>query len=382
MAPARTKKVKASPSDTVPSRSRAMAIKSPARTPIASPSKRGPTATGITAGQKQALIDNLQLEVTERARKLRAQYALQAQSLRTRIEMRINRIPSGLRKMKMGDLYEKYMQMDVEAKSQGVSASKQGDEENDQSAITAASQQGNLKSRAQGLKAAAGSITTISTVASPSRGIKRTSDTLDSDKENPNITTTTSSVPKPIPNKKQRTIAKDSSHPSHQTHNLSTVLSPKSANSRTLPPHHAKGGEPLPKGQYSTRPTSPLKAQNSPVKTKAAAAGGIAARSAAANLSTKTMGPPPQPPASKRGRKAVDATAGSVEIHDEGSIRTVSSASNASTGTTIVKKSASDGAKRGGTKVSKATTGKKTTATATVAAGEGTKSGRRVLRKR
>lgn len=43
-------------------------------------------------------------EVTERARKLRIQYKLQAQSLRARIEMRINRVPSSLRRTKMGDL--------------------------------------------------------------------------------------------------------------------------------------------------------------------------------------------------------------------------------------------------------------------------------------
>ena len=56
--------------------------------------------------------------VTERARKLRAQYALQAQSLRTRIELRINRIPTALRKANMGDLFEKYMEMsDVKQKT-------------------------------------------------------------------------------------------------------------------------------------------------------------------------------------------------------------------------------------------------------------------------
>ena len=48
------------------------------------------------------------VSVTERARKLRAQYALQAQSLRTRIELRINRIPHALRKANVGDLCEKY----------------------------------------------------------------------------------------------------------------------------------------------------------------------------------------------------------------------------------------------------------------------------------
>ncbi|EFX04731.1 hypothetical protein CMQ_1659 [Grosmannia clavigera kw1407] len=74
--------------------------------PAVSPSKR--RRTGITVSQKQALIDNLQLEVTERARKLRAQYNLQAQGLRTRIEIRVNRIPMALRKLKVGDLLLKH----------------------------------------------------------------------------------------------------------------------------------------------------------------------------------------------------------------------------------------------------------------------------------
>lgn len=46
--------------------------------------------------------------VTARARKLRAQYALQAQGLRTRIEIRVNRIPLSLRKANMQALMEKY----------------------------------------------------------------------------------------------------------------------------------------------------------------------------------------------------------------------------------------------------------------------------------
>ena len=45
--------------------------------------------------------------MTERARKLRAQYALQAQSLHTRIGLRINRIPTALRKVNMGELFAK-----------------------------------------------------------------------------------------------------------------------------------------------------------------------------------------------------------------------------------------------------------------------------------
>ncbi|PYH48007.1 uncharacterized protein BP01DRAFT_353898 [Aspergillus saccharolyticus JOP 1030-1] len=75
-------------------------------TPTNSPPKK---KLRITRNQKQALIDNLQLEITERARKLRAQYALQAHDLRARIERRINRIPIALRKANMGELLEKHM---------------------------------------------------------------------------------------------------------------------------------------------------------------------------------------------------------------------------------------------------------------------------------
>jgi hypothetical protein len=98
-------------------------------TPTGSPARK---KLKITQSQKQAIIDNLQLEskivlptttmeamvpldsvlltqaVTERARKLRAQYALQAQDLRARIERRVNRIPLALRKATMGELLEKY----------------------------------------------------------------------------------------------------------------------------------------------------------------------------------------------------------------------------------------------------------------------------------
>ncbi|KAK2593810.1 hypothetical protein QQS21_008468 [Conoideocrella luteorostrata] len=81
-------------------------VKSPSTPTGRSPIKK--RKMGLTAPQKQALIDNLQIEITERARRLRAQYQLQAQGLRSRIEIRINRIPMSLRKLKMGDLLQKY----------------------------------------------------------------------------------------------------------------------------------------------------------------------------------------------------------------------------------------------------------------------------------
>lgn len=52
------------------------------------------------------------LPVTERARRLRAQYNLQAQGLRSRVEIRINRIPVSLRKIKMGDLLLKHLEQE------------------------------------------------------------------------------------------------------------------------------------------------------------------------------------------------------------------------------------------------------------------------------
>ncbi|KAI3331829.1 hypothetical protein HD806DRAFT_171150 [Xylariaceae sp. AK1471] len=75
---------------------------SPSTSPQRSPIKK--RKLGVTLAQKQALIDNLQLEITERARRLRAQYNIQAQQLRSRVEMRVNRIPTTLRKLKMSEL--------------------------------------------------------------------------------------------------------------------------------------------------------------------------------------------------------------------------------------------------------------------------------------
>ncbi|KAH6646449.1 Borealin N terminal-domain-containing protein [Truncatella angustata] len=92
MAPVRTRKRKSD-----------LATSSPQRS---SPIKKRKMA--LTAAQKQALIDNLQLELTERARRLRSQYNIQAQQLRSRVEMRVNRIPNALRKLRMGDLLAKH----------------------------------------------------------------------------------------------------------------------------------------------------------------------------------------------------------------------------------------------------------------------------------
>lgn len=74
---------------------------------------------GIYLGSHKELTLYL---VTERARKLRAQYVLQAQGLRTRMEIRIHRIPAGLRKVTMGELYEKQMEKAEPAQQKGKAA--------------------------------------------------------------------------------------------------------------------------------------------------------------------------------------------------------------------------------------------------------------------
>ncbi|RMZ88805.1 hypothetical protein DV736_g3967, partial [Chaetothyriales sp. CBS 134916] len=74
-------------------------------TPTASPMQK---KLKVTEAQKQALIDNLQLEIDGRERRLRAHYALQCADLRSRIERRINRIPIAMRKMTMAEVIAKH----------------------------------------------------------------------------------------------------------------------------------------------------------------------------------------------------------------------------------------------------------------------------------
>ena len=73
-----------------------------------SPIRKPVARKGLTVAQKQALIDNIQLEISERARKLRAQYSLQANGLRTRLEIRVNRIPHRMRTQIMGTMLDKF----------------------------------------------------------------------------------------------------------------------------------------------------------------------------------------------------------------------------------------------------------------------------------
>ncbi|KAH6685239.1 Borealin N terminal-domain-containing protein [Plectosphaerella plurivora] len=101
MAPTRTKK-RASASS--PAAESQMVPTKMSTTPTRSPIKK---RRGITVEQKKAITENLQLEITDRARRLRAQYHARAQSLRSRVEMRVARIPRALLKLTMDELLAK-----------------------------------------------------------------------------------------------------------------------------------------------------------------------------------------------------------------------------------------------------------------------------------
>ncbi|PSK55679.1 hypothetical protein B9Z65_4557 [Elsinoe australis] len=181
----------------------------------------------ISEARKQMLVDNLQLEITERARKLRAQYAMQAQGLRTRLEMRVNRIPHALRHANMQDLVNKYSQP--------------------QPVKTAPAPPPPQKISYPALSATTGN----------ARGIKRNSDAMPQyDKENEQPTGNLEN-----PKKRVKTTTGTSAVASKPSRTVSrkagpnAVLSPKSHNSRTFPTSPIKPSSPV-KESVLPKPTS------------------------------------------------------------------------------------------------------------------------------
>ncbi|CAK7203961.1 hypothetical protein SEUCBS139899_006711 [Sporothrix eucalyptigena] len=190
----------------------------------------------VTIAQKQALVDNLQLEVTERARKLRAQYNLQAQGLRTRIEIRVNRIPMALRKLKMGDLLLKHstdQQKPIAPKQTRAPPPVPEKDFNPARSVV---------SRAESPRAAQSAV---------NRSLKRLSDQLASgDKENQNAHLDN-------PKKRQRGGAM----PGASGTQPGQVLSPASSNSRLNPRDRERKAPapPSPAKSFIARPMSPTK---------------------------------------------------------------------------------------------------------------------------
>ncbi|KAL4741260.1 Borealin N terminal-domain-containing protein [Aspergillus similis] len=353
-------------------------------TPTNSPPKK---RMRITRSQKQALMDNLQLEITERARKLRAQYALQAQDLRARIERRVNRIPVILRKANMGELLEKH-DASLRAQLENPSPRKYRSPTKGSRNFTAIS--------ASGRKKAA----TVS--PSPRRVRKQNSPAgIYSDKENAPASGEQLDVLKnPKRRAKPGTAGGTSRIVSQEVRGADyRILSPKSSNSRTYPQSPLlRSPEKAQPSSYLSRPMSPLK-PSSPLKS-------TTGNSAASRTGSSRGAAPPRPPSSQTKRPASRAaTAGPRSIRSPLSRpgtrqtdRRGSVSSSASSGTTVAKTSssrrittastASAAAKKMSTARSQAPAAtRKTTVSgsrkATVPAGSETATGgRRVLRKR
>ncbi|RAL13512.1 uncharacterized protein BO97DRAFT_388725 [Aspergillus homomorphus CBS 101889] len=305
----------------------------------------------ITRNQKQALIDNLQLEITERARKLRAQYALQANDLRARIERRINRIPIALRKANMGELLEKHMR---------------------------AHQEHTSPRKLLGPAKASRNFATISvspkvhkaTAASPSarRMRKQSHEGIYSDKENAPAGGESLDVLKnPKRRAKPGATAGTSRVVSQEMRGADfRILSPKTSNSRTYPQSPLRASpEKSTNAAYLSRPMSPLK-PSSPLKGTSASMPGL--RSARGTAPSSSVTRPSSQAATRRpASRAATTTASKTlrsplprpatrQVERRGSV-----SSSASSGTTVAKPTRTT---TGGTKKSTTTGSSATTSTA------------------
>ncbi|KAJ5547366.1 hypothetical protein N7494_004951 [Penicillium frequentans] len=300
--------------------------------PDATPTGRPVKKLRLTQSQKQALIDNLQLEITERARKLRSQYALQAHDLRSRIERRVNRIPISLRKANMGELLDKH------------------------NAALAQAQSASPPRRVSPTKAqrTIPTIGSIDQALSPAgtRTRRPSHDGHYSDKEN--------GGPEGLQNPKRRgkapAVGGTSRVVSQEVRgNDHRILSPKSLNSRTYPQSPFRASPEKGQPSYLSRPTSPLKpssplrvAPSSTTRPRGATVSTVkdswnqpsqARKTARAATGPKTTARSPLPrPATRQGE------------------RKNSFSSNASSGTTVTKPT------RTGTGARKATAGTASTA--------------------
>ncbi|EAW14208.1 uncharacterized protein ACLA_072410 [Aspergillus clavatus NRRL 1] len=359
-----------------------------ARTPTDAPPHK---KLRVTRSQKQALIDNLQLELTERARKLRAQYALQANDLRARIERRVNRIPIALRKAKMGDLLEKHNTL---LRAQQTTLSPRKHASPGKRNVTSASVKAGKR--------------TVSAASPSTRRVKKQShEGTYSDKENAPAAGESLDV---LKNPKRRANPGGTSRMVSQEVRGADyrILSPKSLNSRTYPQSPFRASpEKSHNSNYLSRPMSPLK-PSSPLKSASASGAGVMdnARLRTTKAPTTTARPPSQAQVNRPASRAATTTKTmrspfsrpATQLDRRGSI-----SSTASSGTTVVKpgragagtrkvtttSSASAPVKRttvARNQVSSASTKKTTTSTTRKATapvgGEASTAGRRTLRKR
>ncbi|KAI9847183.1 MAG: hypothetical protein M1837_003046 [Sclerophora amabilis] len=322
MPPVRSKKRKSSTSPTevpnfpTPPNHIAMQPLGPSRTPARSPTKSR-TRT-ITNAQKQALIDNLQLEITERARRLRAQYAMQAQGLQTRIEIRVNRIPMSLRRANMGDLLARCT-VEQDKKSRSVPEDVETSKTISPPALDKAFPLvKDSKKRNEAV---------ISSGSNNIKSTKRSSEVLDSvtDKENSGQNELANPKKRAKPNPTSTAATRAASRSKMEPNQ---ILSPKSSNSRTVPISPARR-TPSPGKSDLVRRVSPFK-QIATAKTALAGmvekAKSTRAGKAAVSAAPATKG--------KRGAQPAATTQKSQKLQRD---RVISNSSDASTGTVVTK---------------------------------------------
>jgi hypothetical protein len=247
---------------------------------------------------------------------------LQAQGLRTRIEIRVNRIPVALRTAKMGDLYAKYSET-------AVKSAQKSPHRIEKAASPYKSRMEDIREQTRAIpspqkpKKRVRYECTLLFVCSKAYKI---SDEMSIDKENEDIENPKKRV-RGAPAPPQRVASRSQIQPSQ-------VLSPRSANSRTLPRSPIRQAPPMKSGL--ARPVSPLK-PTAPVPSggaagiltnmveKAKATRGAGARKAAepkvattaAGRGKRTAAAPPPVTRTARGR------ASTISDSSEGSNTTV-----------------------------------------------------------
>jgi Nbl1 / Borealin N terminal len=242
-------------------------------TPTGSPARK---KMKITQSQRQALIDNLQLEITDRARGLRAHYALQCADLRARIERRINRIPMALRKANIGELLAKH---NLPAQPKAVNTTiTTSPKKFGASGITIQGRPMPTVPRSPNTKLPSPIRPVQQPLSSTPRGEKRKTSEIviaaDKDAEAWQQNGEQDNLAVHKNPKRAKTNTGGARNISH-SNKPGNVLSPKSHNSRTLPQSPVKDYKYAPsspsKPSYIARPVSPLKPA-SPLKNAASAA--------------------------------------------------------------------------------------------------------------
>jgi len=207
--------------------------------------------------------------VTERARQLRAHYALQCSDLRARIERRINRVPIGLRDTKMGELMAQHQDSQTNINpppSQSIARSPSR-AQLDERPLPALPNPSKLPSP----------VKQLTMPSQKSRKRKSSAIHIASDKEN-NGSDTSNAGPDHLPVQKnakrartaaaatqpapKRALSRTQKKPLKNNENPTGVLSPRSLNSRTLPRSPIKDKELLP--PIPVRETSPLRQHQPP----------------------------------------------------------------------------------------------------------------------